>query len=300
MGALRGMDGPRVSVIIPTFNRAEFVVRAVRSALEQTVAPAEVIVVDDGSRDHTPEVLAPFGDRIVRMVHDGNQGVSAARNTGLRRSRAPLVAFLDSDDYWLPRKLAVQVSFFRDHPEAVACQTEEVWIRRGRRVNPGARHRKPSGDIFGPSLELCLVSPSAVMLKRDLFREVGLFDERLPACEDYDLWLRIACRYPVYRLPEALVIKEGGHPDQLSRRYPAMDRYRIRSLARLISSGLLDAGRRAAAVEALGRKAAVYAGGCFKRGKAMEGIACLALPLLLSGTLRSLPAGPCDPPEKDS
>ncbi len=216
-----------VSVVIPTFNRAQKVVRAISSVLSQTFTDVEIIVVDDGSTDGTKKEVEQFDDFVTYVAHSSNLGVSAARNTGIKVSGAPLVAFLDSDDHWLPEKLAAQVGFFDEHPEAVACQTEELWIRNGRRVNPMKKHLKPSGDIFEPSLKLCLVSPSAVMLKRSLLDEVGFFDEDLPVCEDYDLWLRISCRYPIHLIKEALVVKEGGHPDQLSVRHKGMDRFRI-------------------------------------------------------------------------
>ena len=187
-----------VSVIIPTFNRSRRAVRAITSVLFQTYKDFEIIVVDDGSTDGTHESIIPVLPYIKYIAHRKNSGVSAARNTGILASQSPLIAFLDSDDYWLPEKLAVQVDYFKQHPAAVACQTEEVWIRKGSRINPRKKHQKPSGDIFAPSLKLCLVSPSAVMLRRSLFDEVGLFDACLPACEDYDLWLRIACLYPIY------------------------------------------------------------------------------------------------------
>jgi glycosyltransferase involved in cell wall biosynthesis len=201
-----------VSVIIPTFNRAHKIARAVASVLYQTFTDYEIFVVDDGSEDTTPEVLSQFGSHIARITHSRNLGVSAARNTGIRRSRSPLIAFLDSDDYWLPDKLAAQVSFLRANPEALACQTEELWIRRGARVNPMKKHFKPSGEIFEPSLKLCVVSPSTVVVKRSLLEEVGLFDEEFPVCEDYDLWLRISWKYPIWLVREPLAIKEGGAP----------------------------------------------------------------------------------------
>lgn len=269
---------PHVSVIIPTFNRYQKVVRAVSSVLHQTFLDHEIIVVDDGSTDGTQSALAQFGARIILEKHSTNRGVSAARNTGIRKSSAPLIAFLDSDDYWLPEKLAVQVAFFDHHADAVAVQTEEIWVRNMRRVNPKARHLKPSGDIFEPSLKLCLVSPSAVMLKRSLLEEVGLFDEGFPACEDYDLWLRISCRHAVYRIDKKLVVKEGGHPDQLSRGVMGMDRYRIRALVKLIKSGELNESQRGAAMDELAFKCSVYGAGCLKRGKIEEGNCYLRLP----------------------
>ena len=272
-----------VSVIIPTFNRAHKIARAVASVLYQTFADYEILVIDDGSEDTTSKALAPFLPHIQCITHSKNLGVSAARNTGIRASDSPLIAFLDSDDYWLPDKLATQVSFFSEHPEAVACQTEERWIRRGVRVNPMKKHFKPSGDIFEPSLKLCVVSPSAVVVKRSLLEEVGVFDEGFPVCEDYDLWLRISWKYPIWLIPEPLVIKEGGSPDQLSRSIEGMDRYRIRAIARLLGSGCLGERQNEAALKELHFKCRVYGNGCMRRGKKKEGEYYLNLPEMLRG-----------------
>lgn len=267
-----------VSVIIPTFNRSNKVVRAISSVLYQTFTDHEIIVVDDGSTDATEHAVAWFNERVTYIGHSTNRGVSAARNTGIRRSTAPLIAFLDSDDHWLPEKLAVQVALFNQNLKAVACQTEEIWIRNGRRVNPKKKHLKPSGDIFEPALKLCLVSPSAVMLKRSLLEEVGLFDEDFPVCEDYDLWLRIASRHPVYLIREALVVKEGGHPDQLSACHKALDRYRIKALVKLIKSGVLNKKQLKVTLNELSLKCRIYGNGCLKRGKMEEGEYFLNLP----------------------
>ncbi|MEW5733379.1 MAG: glycosyltransferase [Thermodesulfobacteriota bacterium] len=255
---------PKVSVIIPVFNRAWCIERAVRSVLDQDFPDFELVVVDDGSTDGSAS-LVPEDPRI-RVLRMENQGVSAARNLGISQAQGELVAFLDSDDWWLPRKLSCQIEFFAANPGAVACQTQEMWIRNGRRVNPGLRHRKPSGDIFLPSLVLCLVSPSAVMLKKSLLDEAGAFDESLPACEDYDLWLRIGYRHPVYLLDPVLVVKTGGHPDQLSRS-PCLDLFRVRSLAKLLRSRALSPEQARAAAQELCRKAEIFATGCEKRGK---------------------------------
>ena len=271
-----------VNVIIPTFNRAEKVVRAISSVLSQTCTDFEIIVVDDGSTDETEHAVGQFGEHIIYIPHPSNLGVSAARNTGVKRSGAPLIAFLDSDDHWFPEKLAVQVNFFNDHTEAVACQTEELWIRNGRRVNPMKKHLKPSGDIFEPSLKLCLVSPSAVMLKRSLLDEVGLFDEDLPVCEDYDLWLRIACRYHIHLIKKALVVKEGGDPDQLSAGHKGMDRFRVKALVKLIKNGTLNERQLKATLEELYLKCRIYGNGCLKRGKMEEGKYFLHLPEIFS------------------
>ena len=273
-----------VSVVIPTYNRARKVARAIASVLHQSFSDYEIIVVDDGSTDNTVQVLSLFRRLIVPVIHDENRGVSAARNTGIKASRAPLIAFLDSDDYWLPEKLAEQTAFFRAYPKAVACQTQEQWIRNGRRVNPGNRHLKRGGDIFEPSLKLCLVSPSAAMVRRDLLDEVGFFDETLPVCEDYDLWLRISCRYPIHLLDRELVIKEGGGPDQLSKSMAGIDRFRIQSMAKLLQTGRLAKGQVHAALAELTAKCEIYGKGCLKRGRKQEAEHYLRLP----ATLRSL------------
>lgn len=267
-----------VSVIIPTFNRAQKVLRAISSVLSQTFNDFEVIVIDDGSIDDTADVLAEFKDRIIVIRHPENLGVSAARNSGINASRSAFISFLDSDDYWLPEKLEVQVGYFRENPDAVACQTEEIWVRNGVRVNPRKKHIKPSGDIFKRSLKLCVVSPSAVMIRRDIFDEAGLFDEDFPVCEDYDLWLRIGCRYPVYLINRYMLVKEGGHPDQLSSMLKGMDRFRIKSMVKLLQAGCLNKDQTSEVQRELKNKCRIYGNGCIKRGKKEEGEFFLQLP----------------------
>jgi glycosyltransferase involved in cell wall biosynthesis len=259
---------PLVSVIIPTYNRGWIVSEAIDSVLSQDFSDYELMVVDDGSDDRTPEILAAYEDRITVIRH-ANRGVSAARNRGIAAAAGRLIAFLDSDDLWLPQKLTTQVNFFAQNPNAVICQTEERWVRNGVRVNPKKRHLKFSGMIFERSLALCLVSPSAVMIRKELFDAVGVFDEDLPACEDYDLWLRISCRYPVDLIETPLIVKRGGHADQLSRA-PALDRYRIRSLMKLLEANMLTGPQKQAVMTTLKEKCAVYAVGCRKRGKEAE------------------------------
>lgn len=259
---------PAVSVIIPTYNRGWVLREAVDSVLAQDFDDFELIVVDDGSTDNTREILEAYDDAVI-VLSLNNRGVSAARNRGIAKACAPMIAFLDSDDLWKPQKLSRQVAFFEANPGALICQTEEIWIRNGVRVNPGKRHHKLSGMIFEPSLALCLVSPSAVMIRKKLFDLVGLFDEDLPACEDYDLWLRVSCRYPVHLLEEPLIIKRGGHTDQLSRA-AGLDKYRIQSLKKIIDKGQLSESQRSAAVRTLQEKCAVYAVGCRKREREEE------------------------------
>jgi glycosyltransferase involved in cell wall biosynthesis len=265
-----------VTVVIPTRDRCRLVVEAIESVLAQRAAAAEVIVVDDGSSDATAAALKRFGSRI-RAVHQPHRGVSAARNAGAGLASGRWLAFLDSDDVWHPDKLALQLDYHREHPWCRISQTGEVWIRNGVRVNACRHHDKPSGDVFLPSLARCLVSPSAVMLERELFFEVGGFDESLAVCEDYDLWLRIGARLPFGLVDRPLVVKRGGHADQLSRLHWGMDRFRVAALIKLLEAESLDAERRAAAAETLRGKCAVLAQGARKRGRADEAERYLAL-----------------------
>ena len=248
---------------------------AVESVLAQTYKDFELIVVDDGSTDETAEELGRLRAPL-RVICRPRHGVAAARNLGASAARGRYLAFLDSDDLWLPKKLATQLGFMEEHPEVSICQTEEIWIRRGARVNPKAGHRKPSGDIFKRSLELCLVSPSAVMITPALFHETGGFDETLPVCEDYDLWLRIAVDHPVPLVPQALVVKRGGHRDQLSHSVWGMDRFRVASLRKLLRAGLAGE-RRQWALAAIAHKISVLAAGARKRGREGDALAFEAI-----------------------
>jgi len=259
-----------VSVIIPTYNRWPMVCEAIESVLCQSCRDFELVVVDDGSGDGTEEKLRRYGSR-VRLLSQPTRGVAAARNVGAKHSTGKYLAFLDSDDLWKPKKLEIQAAFMESHSEVEVCQTEEIWIRNGRRVNPKKRHRKPSGDIFRASLDLCLVSPSAVMMTRELFDRVGRFDESFPVCEDYELWLRIAARTPVFSIAEPLVIKRGGHADQLSRSTWGLDRFRVLALRKLLRSGL-SCEKREWVMEVLRRKTAILAQGARKRGREEEAL----------------------------
>lgn len=261
---------PLVSVIIPTYNRGWIIKEAVDSVLSQDFLGFEIIVVDDGSTDNTQDILSAYKNDIKVLKHN-NQGVSAARNRGIALASGRFIAFLDSDDRWMPNKLSMQVDFFNTNKDALICQTEEIWIRNNVRVNPKKRHKKLSGMIFEQSLCLCMVSPSAVMIKSELFETVGLFDESLPACEDYDLWLRISSEYPVYLIDTPLIIKRGGHDDQLSQA-PGLDKYRIQAIKKIIESNVLSTKQYRTAVKILKEKCYIYANGCLKRNRKDEAL----------------------------
>ncbi len=258
-----------ISVVIPTYNRAQFVKEAIASVLEQTYKDFELIVVDDGSTDETPQVLAAYGDKL-KVLRQENKGVSAARNAGISAAQGEWIAFLDSDDLWKKQKLEKQVEWLQAHPQVRICHTDEIWIRRGVRVNPMKKHAKPNGWIFEQCLPLCVVSPSSVLIHRSLFEKHGVFDESLPACEDYDLWLRFAAKAPFGFVPEAWLTKRGGHEDQLSQKYWGLDRFRVQSLVKLIRSGTLKPQQLHAAKKMLEEKCQILASGARKRGKLDE------------------------------
>jgi glycosyltransferase involved in cell wall biosynthesis len=266
--SFRSLVLPVVSVIIPTYNRWPMIGEAIESVLAQSYQRFEIIVIDDGSNDGTAERLRQYSSSI-RLASQRRSGVAAARNYGVRIAMGHYVAFLDSDDLWLPRKLEIQTTFMGQHPEVQICQTDEIWVRRGVRVNPKTKHAKPSGDIFRRSLDLCLVSPSTVMLTKKLFNEVGGFDEGFQVCEDYDLWLRIAVDHSVPLIHAALTVKRGGHADQLSHSIWGMDRYRVQALRKLLRSGLLGE-KRHWVIEALTRKISILCQGARKREKEYE------------------------------
>lgn len=258
-----------ISVIIPSHQRRDYLLRALASVSKQTLAADEIIVIDDGSSDGTAAAVARDFPQVI-LIEQRQRGVSHARNQGIKRARSQWLAFLDSDDEWLPEKLACQRQAARKNPLSPLIHCDEIWIRNGKRVNPKQRHRKRGGWIYQHCLPLCCISPSAVMIERDCLNSLGGFDESLPACEDYDLWLRLCSRFPVTYIDQALLIKQGGHDDQLSRQYPAMDRFRIQALLKILATGRLAREQRTLTLAMLQTKAAIYSQGARRRGREEE------------------------------
>ena len=263
---------PTVSVIIPTYNRADFLKEAIESVLAQTFRDVELLVIDDGSTDRTRDVLDGYG-ACLRPIFQANCGVSSARNAGIRAAQGRYIALLDSDDLWLPKKLAAQIAVMEAQPHIPLCHTEEIWIRRGVRVNQMKKHQKHGGYIFPHCLPFCVISPSSALIRRAIFDEVGYFDEALPACEDYDLWLRITKIHPVHFIETPLIIKRGGHDDQLSRTHWGLDRFRIQSLEKLLQAGGLTDEQFEQARQEFERKCDIMAQGCAKRDKPADAAA---------------------------
>ena len=258
-----------ISVIVPTYNRVHQLPRALDSILCQSCSPKEIIVVDDGSTDETSALMTSEYPEIV-FIQQQNTGVSSARNVGIKRASGDWIAFLDSDDEWLPEKLEIQMKALYENPGEKICHTNEIWIRNGKRVNPKKKHEKFGGWIFQKCLPLCCISPSSVIIHKSIFKEIGLFDYSLPVCEDYDLWLRITARNPVLYIEKPFLIKYGGHEDQLSKKYWGMDRFRIKSLEKIISSRVLSDLDENAAKKMLMEKIYIFIQGAQKRGNIKE------------------------------
>lgn len=258
-----------ISIIIPTFNRCALLKRALASVNKQSYINVEVIVVDDGSTDETAKMVAKLFPG-VKYFYQCNNGVSAARNKGLDKAKGDWIAFLDSDDEWLEKKLEIQMCELKSRPKYKICHTEEIWIRNGTRVNQMKKHKKAGGWIFPQCLPLCVMSPSSIMIHRSVFDDVGVFDSKLPACEDYDLWLRITANYPVLYIEEPQILKYGGHDDQLSKQYWGMDQYRIKALKNIILDNSLNNENKQAAIAMLLKKCSIFKKGALKRGKNKE------------------------------
>ena len=258
-----------ISVIIPTYNRRNTLPRAVESVLNQTYKPIEIIVVDDGSTDGTKEMFSEMYP-LVRYIYQVNSGVSSARNTGIKSASGDWIALLDSDDEWLPDKLDRQVKLLQDNAEIRFCHTNEIWIRNNVRINQKKKHQKYGGNIFKKCLDICRISPSSSLFHTSVINDVGLFDESLVVCEDYDLWLRITSKYTVLFLDQPLIKKFGGHSDQLSRVLGGIEQYRIRSLEKILTSKSLSGSQFEAAKDMLIHKLQIYAKGLKKRDKNTE------------------------------
>ena len=259
----------KISVVIPTYNRIALVERAIDSVLMQSIKPFDIIVVDDGSDDGTSEMIQKKY-RSINLVQQQNSGVSAARNNGIKHAKGDWIALLDSDDEWTEKKLENQVNRLIKNPDYHFCHTNEIWIRNGVRVNQKKRHQKYGGYIFDKCLDICRISPSSTLFKKNILEHVGWFDTQLPVCEDYDLWLRITADYKILFVDEPLIIKYGGHTDQLSQSVEGIELFRIKSLENLLANTELSPQKKNLAITMIIKKLNIYLNGLIKRKKQTE------------------------------
>jgi glycosyltransferase involved in cell wall biosynthesis len=268
----------QVSVIIPTYNRAQRLGKAIDSVLVQSHQDFELIVVDDGSEDNTDELIENYNSDIV-YIRQENSGAAAARNRGIEKARYNLLAFLDSDDWFAENKLKTQIQAMNRNPSCLISHTNEIWYRNGQILNQKLKHKKSSGDIFAQSLELCAVGMSTIMIHKEIFDRYGFFDEGYPCCEDYEFWLRISAEEKFLLVEESLTLKDGGRDDQLSTIYrTGMDKFRIKAIMKTLASGRLTEEQTGIARRELERKCRIYGTGCIKHGRAEEGRYFLNLP----------------------
>ncbi|MBN2058027.1 MAG: glycosyltransferase [Candidatus Saganbacteria bacterium] len=255
-----------ISVIIPVYNRRVMVQEAIASVLAQDYPDIELIIVEDGSdpihRMSPPRTMK----EMVRYYYRPHRGVASARNFGASVANGTYLAFLDSDDLWDKHKLVKQLRLLKEHPEYRVCYTNERWYLRGEHLNQSAKHAKQGGWIFKRCLPLCLISASSILMEKKVFLDLGGFDESLPVCEDYDLWLRLTLKYQIGYIDEPLVFKRGGRPDQLSKKYWGMDRFRVRALEKLLKQKLDDQKENWVRKE-LAFKYSVLIKGCWKHGR---------------------------------
>lgn len=223
-----------VSVVIPVYNRIDSLKSAIESVFCQTRPADEIIVVDDGSDMDIQSAIAAYLGRVKLVCHDQNLGVSAARNTGVLAATGELIAFLDSDDVWMPFKLKLQSEFMIEQ-QVLVSHTDEFWWKNGTFVNQGKNHTKYGGDIFCDILDICRLSPSSAMIHRSVFDTVGGFNPHLKACEDYDLWIRLALQYDVGYLDVPSIVKRAFLDDHLSANISHLESLRLMALGQLLT-----------------------------------------------------------------
>lgn len=258
-------DNFKISIIVPTLNRVEYLSRALDSAFNQTFKASEIIVVDNGSSDGTLEFIKEKYPSVT-LLEERKRGVSAARNKGIISSKSDWVAFLDSDDAWDKKKLEFQKNaLLSNSTNYKLVHTEEVWFKNNIKINQMKKHQKFGGYIFEKCLTLCCISPSSVLIKKNIFNQVGYFDEDLPVCEDYDLWLKICSKEKVLFIDQKLTFKYGGHNDQLSKSHWGMDRFRIKSIENLVLNYDLKSYQKHLAIFTLIKKIKIIINGAYKR-----------------------------------
>ena len=254
-----------ISVVIPTHNRSELLNRAISSVLNQTISVREIIIVDNGSTDNTYEMISSLYPEIT-YIYEKKKGVSIARNLGIKNCHSTWIAFLDSDDAWEQQKLEKQIFFTNNiNKKYRLIHTNEIWYKNNKFKNQLKKHQKSGGDIFQKSLELCCISPSSAFIKKEIFDDYGFFDESLEVCEDYDMWIRITSKEEVGFLDNPLVVKYGGHDDQLSKKYWGMDRFRIKSLEKNLKNNWFTSEQKKIVLKILIKKLFIISNGAKKR-----------------------------------
>jgi len=255
----------KVSVVIPTYNRVPYLGRAITSVLKQSYPVNEIIVIDNGSTDQTLSFIKKNFTRI-RVITEKKRGVSFARNLGIKNCKYNWIAFLDSDDEWITDKIEKQFVLLKESNfKYQFIHTNEIWIKNGILKNQKKKHLKRGGNIFEDCLDICKISPSSVLIKKELFDRYGLFDNKFKVCEDYELWLRITSKIKIGYLDKPLIKKYGGHKGQLSDKYWGIDRYRIKALEKILINENLNKQQKLKVLEYLLKKINIILLGAINR-----------------------------------
>jgi glycosyltransferase involved in cell wall biosynthesis len=267
-------NSPFFSIIIPTYNRSNFLLNAIQSVLKQTLKSFEIIIVDDNSNDDTKKKILEFSNMInknliikndfffIKTLQSKcveiesflesedqnfkyiklkkNNGVSISRNIGSLFSRYNFLCFLDSDDLWHKNKLQKQSKVILSNKDIHLIHTNEKWLFNGKHLNKKNIHKVDKNSFIADSLMRCMISPSSVCIKKNIFFDCNGFNEDYTVCEDYDLWLKFLFHYNISYIDEKLVTKHGGHEGQLSKRFNGMDYWRVKSLIYLLKRNKSD------------------------------------------------------------
>lgn len=261
----KNFNNIKISVIIPSFNRIDYLQRSIGSVLKQTYTVNEIILVDNNSNDGTKEFVTNYYPE-VKVHNEDKKGVSFARNTGIIKSKNEWIAFLDSDDEWCKKKIEMQINKLLCYGNKYRIiHTDEKWIKNGKYHNQKIKHKKKGGYLFNDSLEFCKISPSSVLMHKSLFEKYGMFDNNLQVCEDYELWLRITSKVLIGFVDEPLLIKYGGHKGQLSKKYWGLDRFRIQALENIILTFKLNPDQKYWAIKTMLKKIKILSNGAKKR-----------------------------------
>jgi glycosyltransferase involved in cell wall biosynthesis len=260
----------KITAIIPTYNRPEATLRSIESVLQQSAPVDEIIVVNDASTDDTTSTLENFKknqnlEKLKLIKLSENQGVSGARNAGIKAASHEWLAFLDSDDEWRKDKIKIQIDSLKKAGLLIS-HTDETWFRAGKVVNKKKHHKKYGGSVYSQSVDMCFIGPSTSVVHKSVFEDVGLFDTDLKVCEDYDLWLRITAKYPVDFIDQELIVKHGGHEDQLSTAFHSMDYYRLIALKKQFKNSSLNADQINKTIQVFEEKKRNLVFGCEKHG----------------------------------
>jgi len=230
----------KISVIIPSYNRAKFILKAIDSILNQSIQIDEIIIVDDGSTDETKELVTSISNDHIKYIYQENKGVSNARNIGIKVAKNQWLCFLDSDDIWHENKIEKQINFHQKNTHIFFSHTDELWMFNNKIINQKKHQQKPFGFCFEKNIPNTLIGASTVMIHKKVLEDIGYFDETLVACEDYDLWLKILLKYELGLINEKLITKIAGHENQLSFTTRLIDEYRISSLLKHKNSKYKD------------------------------------------------------------